>query len=285
MGDVLKVLDPGDAFGTKAGEKSQEIQAASTQASIDELKRQFDIQQGRLEPFFEQSKGAINLLSQFSGAQGADAQASALANLMDSPGAKFRREQAQKGIVRNASVTGGLGGGNVLRQSQQQGIASAQQELGDELNRLSTIAGISQSAGGELGQAGSQFSTGFAAKLQEGANAQNQAITSQQQGKTAAVNTAAGFLGMFSDENMKKDIREMSNQECFDTLIATPIKAWKYLEELGLDDECKERIGPMYQESPDCIKVEGIKALDLHDELWLIAGALKHFAENNHGNT
>ncbi len=285
MSSVLKVLDPGDLFGTQAKESAQDIQAESTRSSIEELRRQFDIQQGRLEPFFEQSKGAINLLSQFSGAQGAEAQEAALANLLDSPGAKFRREQAQKGILRNASVTGGLGGGNVLRQSQQQGIASAQGELSDELNRLSTIAGISQSAGGELGQAGNQFATGLASKLQEGAASQNQSIAAQQQGKTAAVNTAAGLFALFSDENMKTDIRSMSNQECFDTVIATPIKAWKYLEELGLDDEHKERIGPMYQESPDCIKVEGMKALDLHDELWLIAGALKHFAGINHGNT
>ena len=42
----------------------------------------------------------------------------------------------------------------------------------------------------------------------------------------------------------------------------------------------KERIGPLFQESPDCIKFEGMKALDLHDELWLIGGAIKHLAEN-----
>lgn len=273
------ILDPADLQGRGADEISQKQQAAS-QMNIDELRRQFDIQQGRIEPFFEQSKGAINLLSQFSGTQGAEAQEGAIANLIDSPGARFRREQAQKNIQRSASVTGGLGGGNVLRQTQQQGISSAQQELSDELNRLSSIAGISQSAGGQLGQIGGKFATDFANQLSTGAGAQAQNILGQQEKKAGLVGSAVGLLGLFSDEDMKKDIRVMSNEECFDTLMKTPIKAWKYLEELGLDDECKERIGPMYQESPDCIKVEGMKALDLHDELWLIAGALKHFAEN-----
>ena len=278
MGSVLKTLDFGDALGLQAAEDRQKIQQQSTDEGVTELRRQFDLGQQRTEPFFQQSAGAIDLLSQFSGVQGEEAQQKAISGLLDSPGAKFRRDQAQKNILRNASVTGGLGGGNVLRQSQQQGIQSAQDELNDQLNRLSSVAGTAQSTGQELGQAGQGFASSFAQQVQSGAAGQAQSVLQGQQAKSSAISTAAGIAGLLSDENMKKDIRDMSNEECFDTLMNTPIKAWRYLDELGLDDDMKERIGPMYQESPDCIKVEGMKALDLHDELWLIAGALKHFA-------
>lgn len=279
MAGALQTLDFGDALGLSAAEDREAAQRASSEAGIAELRRQFDLQQERTEPFFQQSKGAIDLLSKFSGIQGDEEQSKALAGLLDSPGAKFRREQAQKNILRSASASGQLGGGNVLKASQQQGIASAQSELNDELNRLSSVAGTAQSAGDQLGQAGQNFASSFAQQVQAGASNQANSVLQQQQAKSSAAGTAVGIFSMFSDEDMKKDIRVMSNEECFDTLMNTNIKAWKYLEEFGLDDEMKERIGPMYQESPDCIKVEGMKALDLHDELWLIAGALKHFAE------
>ena len=269
-----------DEFGTQAAEDRGRAQGQATDESTAELRRQFDLQTERTEPFFQQSKGAIDLLSKFSGVQGDDAQAKALSGLLDSPGAKFRRDQAQKNILRNASVTGGLGGGNVRKQAQQQGIASAQNELNDELNRLSSVAGTAQSQGQQLGQSGGNFASSFANLVQTGAAGRAESIFQGQQAKSSAISTGVGLFAAFSDENMKKDIRDMSNEECFDTLMKTDIKAWRYLEELGLDDDMKERIGPMYQASPDCIKVkvEGMKALDLHDELWLIAGALKHFA-------
>lgn len=283
MSSFTDILGKGDPIGSlikKGTETDLSGQQEATEAANAELRRQFDIQQERLQPFFDQSSGAIDLLSQFSGAQGDAAQGKAISGLLDSPGAKFRREQAQKNVLRNASVSGGLGGGNVLKQAQQQGISSAQQELSDEQDRLASIAGISQSAGSQLGRAGGQFSSSLANNLNQGASNQANQVIGNQQNTASIASSAAGLVGLFSDKEMKKDIREMSNEECYNTLLDTPIKAWRYLEELGVDEDAKERLGPLYQEAPDCIKFEGMKALDLHDELWLIAGAIKHFAEN-----
>lgn len=285
MSTFATLTDPADFQGRAAGETA-DLQRKASQESIDELRRQFDLQQGRLDPFFRQSEGAINLLSQFSGAQGADAQQAAFANLQDSPGARFRREQAQKSVIRDASVTGGLGGGNVLRQSQQAGISSAQQELNDELNRLSSIAGIAQTTGGQLGQAGQQFASQFANQLNAGAALQGQNILGQQQNKAGLLSSAAGLFAAFSDEDMKHNVKDMSNEDCYGIVMSTPISVWSYLEECGVDDGVKRHFGPMYQQAPECIKFDGKKALDVHDELWLIAGAMKHMVmmmEANNG--
>ena len=48
------------------------------------------------------------------------------------------------------------------------------------------------------------------------------------------------------------------------------LKAWKYV------DDAVERFGPMYEESPEAIRIPGARALDVHSELMLIAGAIQY---------
>jgi len=59
------VRDPLDVFGGQAAARGLETQEAISGASLAELKRQFDIGQERLEPFFQEAVPAFQLQATF----------------------------------------------------------------------------------------------------------------------------------------------------------------------------------------------------------------------------
>lgn len=268
------IADPADVFtGRGAGrirESAQETQAAQEE----ELRRQFDIGQARLEPTFAEAVPAFQRQSALSGALGPEAQREALSMTQEDPGTEFARSQGSRLIESGAAATGGLGGGNRLRALSRFGTDLASRGLANQFGRLGVVSGAGQGAGTEQVGLGSRFASNIAGVGATGAQNQINAIQAQQQQREGAVTTGVGLLAAFSDENMKTDIRALSHKECFDHVVNTPLKAWKYLEECGIDKDL--HFGPMYQEAPDCIKTDGEKSLQVHDELWLIAGALKH---------
>lgn len=281
MSFLETVLDPGDFFtGRGAGElersarETQELQQG-------ELRRQFDIGQERLEPTFREAVPAFQLQSALSGAQGADAQRRALEGRQETPGAAFQREQGLRMLESGAAVSGGLGGGDRLRSLSRFGVDLASRDLSNQFGRLGIVSGAGQGAGTELVGLGSRFAGNIAGIGTAGAQGQINAIQQGQQQRQQAASAGIGLLAAFSDENMKTDIKTLSAEQCFNHVMNTPISAWKYLEECGIDTE--EHFGPMYQEAPDCIKTPGEKSLQVHDELWLIAGAMKHMMEVKNG--
>ena len=74
------------------------------------------------------------------GALGADAQAQAYAQFQESPGQAYLREQAERGLTRNAAAIGGLGGGAVRSALQEQAIGMAAQDFENQFNRRGTVA-------------------------------------------------------------------------------------------------------------------------------------------------
>ena len=78
------------------------------------------IQQGvdPFQSFLGAGQDAQGVQAALSGALGAEAQAQAFANFQDSPGQAFLQERGERAVTRNASATGGLGGGRVLQELQ-----------------------------------------------------------------------------------------------------------------------------------------------------------------------
>jgi len=74
------------------------------------------------------------------GALGADAQAQAYSQFQDSPGQAYLREQAERGLTRNSAAIGGLGGGNVRKELQQQAVGLAAQDFQNQFDRRGTVA-------------------------------------------------------------------------------------------------------------------------------------------------
>ena len=247
--------------------------------------------------------------------QGAlDAQQAAFASLTESPGQQFIRERAQRGLLQNTAALGGIGGGNVRSELVQQGAGFAAQDLENRYGRLQNLISGGQNAAAQQGQFGAQSASNIGNLLQSGAQARASGILGAQQAKSSGLSNliglgtalytggAFGGLGgfggaasglssgaqtlsqayapdglLFSDERLKTDIQELDLEDCYNAVMNTPLKAWRYLEETGLDQDM--HMGMMAQDAPGCIRgedVAGYKTLDLHDELTLIMGALQY---------
>lgn len=70
------------------------------------------------------------------GVLGPEAQAAAQAEFTESPGQKFLREQQEQTILRNANATGGLRGGRVLSQLQEDAFGRANTTQQQHINNL-----------------------------------------------------------------------------------------------------------------------------------------------------
>lgn len=93
-----------------------------------------------LDPFVKAGSSAIDLQAALSGALGPEAQAQAFANYNSSPGQQFLQDRGEQAVLRNASAVGGLGGSRVLQELQRQGIGFAQQDFGNQFDRLGQIS-------------------------------------------------------------------------------------------------------------------------------------------------
>lgn len=271
MSSLSSALLPGDPFGSESSANATRAQSQSAAAALEELQRQFDIQQGAVQPFRDIALPGLGEASRLAGVMGDPQQRNAIARMLPTPGQEFREAEGERRILQDASARGGLGGGNVLRQLQDFGIGSGRAQVEDQFNRLSGLAGTAQTATGQLGQIGQQFSSGVSDQLTNRANAIASGEAAQQQAKSNLISTGVGLLGLItSDEAMKHDITEVTDEQLYNALMEIEIKAWKYN---GSDEV---NIGPMYQNSPDIIKEPGMKALNLHNELWMMAGAMRH---------
>lgn len=106
-------------------------------------------------------EGQLATAQEGGGAAGPDYSA-----FFQSPGYQFRQDEGIRAIDRSASARGQLMSGGTLRELQRYGQGLASSEFGNYANRLSSLAGIGQTAafgGGQLGaQAAGQVGTSAA---------------------------------------------------------------------------------------------------------------------------
>ena len=118
----------------------------------------------------------------------------AMQAFQESPGQAFLRQRGEQAILRGASATGGLGGARVQEALQQQGIGFAQQDLQNQLARLSGIAGQGQVATQNVAQLGAQTAGQIGQQLQAGGQAQASGILGAQQARSGFIGQAGGAL-------------------------------------------------------------------------------------------
>jgi len=245
----------GEEAAAAAATKAGRIQADAAQAGVAETRRQFDITQGTLAPTIEAGDLARQQQQALLGLSGHREQQAALTTLQESPAQRFLRARAQKNLLQNQAAIGGLGGGNVRSALVEQGAGFAAQDIGNQF----AAGQVAQ----QLGQAGAATASGLLGAQQ----ARSQ--TTQQ-----LIGGAATGAALLSDRTKKRDIKDLDLKECYDSVMSMDLKAWKYLEGLGYED--KEHFGVMAQDAPEMIKMDKEMALDLHDEINLIAGALQY---------
>jgi len=202
--------DPLDLLGGQAAREGREFQERSAAASLAELRRQFDIGQERLEPFFQEAVPAIQLQAAISGARGPEAQREAFEQFQEGPGTEFLREQGLRLINTGAAATGGLGGGQRLRELTQFSQGLALQDLSNQFNRLGVVSGQGQAAGQQLVGLGERFATGTGGILGEQASATAQSLQNQQAQQANTIGAIGGAAAsFFSDVRLKEKLEKI----------------------------------------------------------------------------
>lgn len=128
----------GPAFSTIAqGATDATARIGQTQQQVSGLYNQG---LGYLDPYMQGGGQAHDLQAALSGALGPEAQQQAFSSYSSSPGVQFAQKEAERALLRNASATGGLGGGNVLRDLTQLAAGTAMQDFGNQFSRLGEVA-------------------------------------------------------------------------------------------------------------------------------------------------
>jgi len=171
----------------KAEERAAKEAAAVQREIFGETKEQ-------LLPFIEGGKPAFEQQQAFSGALGPEAQREAFSSFQEDPGTQFLREQGLRGVESSAAVTGGLGGGDRLRELTKFSQGLALQDLSNRFNRLGAVTGTGLSAATSLGGAGAASAAGQSQAIQAGGAAKAAGLTGQAAGARQGILGLGGLL-------------------------------------------------------------------------------------------
>jgi len=130
-----------DLFTGGAEKRAAEARERGITEGIEEQRRQFDLTREDFSGFRERGGLAGEREAEFLGLRGPEAEQEAIAGFTESPGQAFLRERGLRAANRAASVSGELGGGNILEELQRRGTGFAAQFLGERKDRLSRVAG------------------------------------------------------------------------------------------------------------------------------------------------
>lgn len=164
------------------------------QGALGSIGRGADIAGGVLQPFAGTGGQAFQQQGALSGALGGPAQQQAFAQFNESPGQAFLRQQGEQALLRNQAAIGGLGGGNVRQELMRQGIGMAQQDFGNQFNRLGSLSQIGAGAAGQqagiaqrAGEFGGQAFLGTGQQLAGGRTRAGEQIAGQVSGTGSAL--------------------------------------------------------------------------------------------------
>ena len=176
-------------------------QQGATNQSLAEQKRQFEISQNNLAPWYGAGRRALTAQQELMGLGGDSTnQLSALAN---SPGYKFRLQQGQQGLDAGLASRGGMGSGKAMTAAQEYGQNFASNEYGNRLNQLAGLSGTGQSTAQNMANMGANYANTYGGTLQNNANAQGSAAIN------AANATQSSLLG---GANLGLSIYRANNQ-------------------------------------------------------------------------
>lgn len=138
----------------EAAQQAAGTQAASSQAAIDEQRRQFDAIVQMMSPYLQAGTSAIGQQQSLLGLQGSDQQQAAINQLQQSPFFQAQLQQGQNAMLQNASATGGLRGGNVQAAMAQFAPQLLNQTYQQQLAQLGGLSSLGQSSAGLQANAG-----------------------------------------------------------------------------------------------------------------------------------
>lgn len=185
-------------MGSRAAGKAADTQTEAAQQSADLQYQMFKEEQAAQEPWRKAGEQALNQLIPLA----TNYTPFGMQQFQADPGYQFRLQEGLKQLQGKAAARGGALSGATLKGVQQygQGLASEeyqnafnryQTERAARLNPLQSLAGVGQTAVGQLGQAGQQYATQAGEAAMQGANARASGYI----GQTNALTNALGNIG------------------------------------------------------------------------------------------
>lgn len=148
--------------GKSAAKDASKAQQQATESGMEEQRRQFDALQALMQPYVRVGNQALTGQSNLLGLNGDSRQQAAIANIENSPFFKSQYQQAENALLQNASVTGGLRGGNMQEALADNRSNMLYNNVQSQLAGLSGAAANGQSAAAGLGGQGLTFGQNMA---------------------------------------------------------------------------------------------------------------------------
>lgn len=195
-------------FGGNANEQALQAQTGANQQAMGTLAGAYNDTKAQLQPWQTAGTSALAML--------------AGGNLMDgykaSDAYKFQLAEGQKAINNGMAARGMGKSGAALQEltKYSQGLASqdAQQFYNNQFNRLNTLAGYGSNASNNMANAATGYGANIAG-LQTGlGNAQAGAAMGRANQTQNGIQQGTAIASMlFSDENLKKDFKDISQED------------------------------------------------------------------------
>ena len=115
---------------------------ALSEKTIQEARDNYATDRANAQPFLNVGTTGANQLGSILGLNGADAAAEAQKTFTQSPGYQFAFDQGSRAVDASAAAKGMLRSGAQIKAQQQFGTGLANQEFGNYLTRLNSLAGI-----------------------------------------------------------------------------------------------------------------------------------------------
>lgn len=157
------------------------------------------------QPFIDQGTAGLGAYADLTGVNGPDVSAAAMKNFAASPGYQYQVSEGLKAVDAGAASRGMLTSGQTLKAEQTLGSNLANQDFGNYMTRLNTLAnfgnnGVTGFTNVLTGQANQQQSTDTSAAGNQALIAGNEAkgLTSAATGLLGNTSVQNGLTGLFS---------------------------------------------------------------------------------------
>lgn len=191
----------GAVISSNGAKSAADTQAGAANYATQVQQQEFQQQQDNQKPWQQAGASALSQMQNPSFQQNFTA-----ADFQQDPGYQFDLQQGQQALERSAAAKGGLQSGGFMKGLAQytQGMASNeyqnaynrfQQNKTTNFNQLASIAGLGQTANGQIGQAGQNMASNVGGIATSNANAQGAASIAQSNlwggAVTGGINTGA----------------------------------------------------------------------------------------------
>ena len=225
----------GAVISSNGAQSAANTQASAANSATAAQQGMFNTEQANLAPFLQSGQTAIGQLSNMTAPGGSlthQFDASDL-NANMAPNYQFIKDQGMGAVNNQASVGGGLVGGNALKgiadysnnlagNAYQQAYNNYNTNQSNIFNRLSTIAGMGQASGANSATGASAFSNGIANTTSAAGTAAAGGAVGTANALTSGINNATGMNYLGSLMNGSQGSATPANMTGFYTPTATP---------------------------------------------------------------